>query len=182
MWTSRINFDAKASLCSQTMLIELMVHEISLSNRANLSHSELTEMHFTSYGMNEHKTWTDLCFEVKKIKFALEFPHIIRRKKSFAAHKIWLILLTFMKNGSREPSPNNRETWIIEVQLHKPKPKLKHLAYANFGMNEKCYYSGIRRIKCKLYWWLCQTSLLCKWQLFSSSITAMINGGSKQHE
>lgn len=58
-----------------------------------------------------------------------------------------------MKNGSREPSPNNRETWIIKVQLHKPKPKpkLKHLAYANFGMHDKCYYSGIRHIKCKLY-------------------------------
>ena len=82
-----MNFDAKASLCS-SMLIELMVHEISLSNRANLSHSELTEMHFTSYGMNEHKTCPDLCFEVKQVKFALEFPHIVRRTKSFAAHKI----------------------------------------------------------------------------------------------
>ena len=48
----------KLACVLQTMLIELMAHEISLSNRANLSHSELTEMHFTSYGMNEHKTCT----------------------------------------------------------------------------------------------------------------------------
>lgn len=123
----------KLACVLQTMLIELMVHEISLSNRANLSHSELTEMHFTSYGMNEHKTCTDLCFEVKQVKFALEFPHIIRRTKSFAAPKIWLILLTFMKNGSREPSPNNRETWIIKVQLHKPNPNSNNLLMQNLG-------------------------------------------------
>ena len=54
-----------------------------------------------------------------------------------------------MKTGFREPSPNKRETWIIEVQLHKP--KLKHFAYANSEINEKCYSSGIRSIKCNLY-------------------------------
>ena len=43
----------KLACVLQTMLIELMVHEISLSNRAILSQSELTEMHCISYGMCE---------------------------------------------------------------------------------------------------------------------------------
>ena len=49
------------------------VAEISLSNRTNLSQSELSEMHFIrvcTYGVCEHEKQTDLRFKVKQIQCA----------------------------------------------------------------------------------------------------------------
>ena len=54
-----------------------MVHEISLRKGANLSHSELSEMHCISHGGCELEMHTDLFFEAKQIQFELEFHHII---------------------------------------------------------------------------------------------------------
>ena len=50
----------------ETKLTEPMEHGISLSNGANMSQSELSEMHCISYGAYEHETRTDLCFKAKK--------------------------------------------------------------------------------------------------------------------
>ena len=62
------------------MLIEQMEHGISLSNGENLSQSQLSEMHYISYGTCEYKMHTDLCFEAKKFQFELDFHLIIGRK------------------------------------------------------------------------------------------------------
>ena len=61
----------------QTTLIALMEHGISLRNALILSQSELSEMHYISYGACEHETRTDLCFEAKKIKLEPGFNLII---------------------------------------------------------------------------------------------------------
>ena len=55
----------KLDLVLQNLLIELMECKIPLRNGANLSQSALNEMHYSSYGMCEYETSTDLCFEAK---------------------------------------------------------------------------------------------------------------------
>ena len=43
-----------------------MDHGISISNGANLSQLELSEMHCISYATAEHETRTNLCLEAEK--------------------------------------------------------------------------------------------------------------------
>ena len=86
------------------------VGEISLSNRANLSQSELSEMHFIrvrTYGVCEHGKQTDLRFKVKQIQCAQ-----ITWRKSFAGQR--KLCLT---NIHDELGPE-KQVEIIKVQLY----------------------------------------------------------------
>ena len=42
-----------------------------------MSQSKLSEIHCFSYGVCEHETHSDLCFEVKQIQYTPEFHHTI---------------------------------------------------------------------------------------------------------
>ena len=87
-----------------------MACKISLRNGANLSQSVLNEMHYSSYGMFEYETSTDLCFEAKQIHFAHEFHRKIRRIN---------VLLQIIKYdiNIQEKLGLEKQVQIIEVQI-----------------------------------------------------------------
>ena len=63
------------------------LNEISLSNGANLSQSELSEMHCYSIGYSMKHVQICVLIETNQIQFALEFHHIIWKKEALLWHK-----------------------------------------------------------------------------------------------
>ena len=91
----------KLDLVLQNLLIELMECKIPLRNGANLSQSALNEMHYSSYGMCEYETSTDLCFEIH---------HIIWRIK------VLLRIIKYDINIHEKLGPE-KQVQIIKVQI-----------------------------------------------------------------